>query len=64
MTAKCINCQSENIIENDDPEMPFYCGDCGWWGMTENLLENPPPDDEERWREGPRKTRDDENEGD
>lgn len=50
----CINCQSDEIIENDDehPEEPFYCGNCGWWGMTANLVENPPIDSEENWRVG------------
>ena len=60
--AKCINCQSENIYATDEPEEPFRCFDCGWWGKTENLVENPPEDDEENYREGrvPKKLTDEE----
>lgn len=56
--AKCINCQSEEIYETDDTEHPFACGNCGWWGMTANLVENPHPFDEEDWfsRKAPKTT--------
>lgn len=50
---KCILCDSENIQESDeDPHMPFYCFDCGAWGLTAATVENPPRDQEEDWRHG------------
>jgi hypothetical protein len=50
--AKCILCESDQIMESEDPEKPFYCGECGAWGMTATTVDNPDEDSEENWRFG------------